>query len=136
MHKKNFSILFMSLVFAMALGTASMQAADHGKILGSWQLEIDAAGEYYYLTMILLESETALQGKVSEDGGYFYDVPLKDILFESNVLTLKFTSPTPPDGLERIITCKFEVGDDLLEGSLTIEEMGLTAYVTGKREKK
>lgn len=126
----------MALIFIPVSGTASLQAGDNGKIVGSWELEIDAGGEYYYLTMILQETEGSLQGNVSEASGYFYDVPLKDILYENDVLTLKFASPTPPDGLERLVSCKFDVGDDLLEGSLTIEELGLTAYVSGKREQK
>lgn len=136
MSRKNVWAVLSAVVFLVSLAAFPLAAADQAAVLGTWDLEIDAGGEYYYLTMIISLADGALQGTVSEANGYFYELPLKDIKLEDSILTMKFISPTPPDGLEREVLCRYDVGEDVLEGTVSIEELGLTAMVSGKREKK
>ena len=136
MQRKYVRFIFPAVVLFIFLGVFHLGAADFAKVVGEWDLEIDAGGEYYYLTMIISVAEGKLQGTISEVNGYFFDLPLEDILLDGSTLTMKFTSPTPPDGLENEILCSYEVGDDVLEGTVTLEEMALTAPVSGTRGKK
>ena len=136
MRKNYKDFIFPALVLFISLGVFQLGAADFEKVLGEWDLEIDAGGEYYYLTMKISAAEGSLQGTISEANGYFFDVPLKDILLDGSVLSMKFTSPTPPDGLEREVVCSYEVGDDVLEGTIALEEVELIAPVVGTRGKK
>jgi hypothetical protein len=135
-YRKYVRFIIPAVALFLSFGVFSLEASDHAKVLGKWDLEIDAGGEYYYLTMIISEAEGELRGNISEVSGYFNELPLEDILLEGSTLTMKFTSPTPPDGLEREILCSYEVGDDVLEGTVTVEELGLTASVSGKRNKE
>lgn len=114
----------------------SQQAPDYGKIIGEWDVEVVADGEYYYLSMKMEKAETGLKGTISESTGSFTDVPLANIKFDGQALTFEFTSPTPPDGNERLVKVEFKVGDNKLDGTLTLEDLGISASATATRKVK
>ena len=108
---------------------------DLAKVLGDWELEVDAGGEeYYYLSLLLEETDSLLTGVISESQGFFQDVPLSNIQYDGQVLSFEFTAPTPPDGQERLIAAEFTVGKDKMEGYLTLPELGVSAPTTAKRD--
>ncbi len=110
------------------------ETPDLAKILGDWELEVDAGGgEYYYLSLLLEEADSLLSGLISESQGFFSDVPLSNIQYDGQVLSFEFTAPTPPDGVERLIVAEFTVGDDRMEGYLTLPELGVSAPTIAKR---
>lgn len=114
----------------------SLQTPDYGKIIGEWDIEVTADGEYYYLSMKMEKAETGLKGTISESTGGFTDVPLANIKFDGQTLYFEFTSPTPPDGNERLIKAELKVGDNKLDGTLTVEELGISASATATRKVK
>jgi hypothetical protein len=139
MKVKLLKVFVLSLFFISLLTLSSMrsqEAVDYGKILGNWEIEVDADGEYYYLTLILKMSDGELEGAISESTGYFSDVPLSDIEYDGTNLRFEFTAPTPPDGYERVVRTEFEVGDNTLEGTMNLDDLGVSALATGKREDK
>jgi len=139
MKAKFLKVFVLSLFFISLLSPSSMksqEAVDYGKILGNWEIEVDADGEYYYLTLILKMSDGELEGAISESTGYFSDVPLSNIEYDSTSLRFEFTAPTPPDGYERLVRTEFEVGDNTLEGTMNLDDLGVSALATGKREDK
>jgi hypothetical protein len=135
-HGKSIFIGFVSLLAFFFLASLQTLYADNSKIIGTWELELDAGGEFYYLTMIIAEESGVLKGMFSESTGYFSDIPFTKIEFEEDLLILECEAPTPPDGMERLIDSEFIIGEDTLEGTITVDAIGLTAAVTGKREKK
>jgi hypothetical protein len=139
MKVKLLKVFVLSLFFISLLTLSSMrsqEAVDYGKILGNWEIEVDADGEYYYLTLILKMSDGELEGAISESTGYFSDVPISDIEYDGTNLRFEFTAPTPPDGYERVVRTEFEVGDNTLEGTMNLDDLGVSALATGKREDK
>jgi hypothetical protein len=131
------SVLSLFLIIPFSFLLAQNQAApDYGKILGTWDVEVNADGEFYYLTMNIEKSEEGLKGTVSESTGSFSDVPLKEIQYDGQSLKFQFTSPTPPDGLERLVKADFKVGDDKLEGTMAVEDMGLSVPATATKRVK
>lgn len=131
------SALSLFLIISFSSPAAQNQAApDYGKILGIWDVEVNANGEYYYLTMNIEKSEEGLKGNVSESTGAFSDVPLKEIQYDGQTLKFQFTSPTPPDGLERLVKADFKVGDNKLEGTVAVEDMGISVPATATKKVK
>jgi len=131
------SALGLFLVISLSSPAAQNQAApDYGKILGTWDVEVNANGEYYYLSVNIEKSEEGLKGKVSESTGAFSDVPLKEIQYDGQTLKFQFTSPTPPDGLERLVKADFKVGDNKLEGTVAVEDMGISVPATATKKVK
>jgi hypothetical protein len=131
------SALSLFLIISFSSLLAQNQATpDYGKILGTWDVEVNANGEYYYLTMNIEKSEEGLKGMVSESTGAFSDVPLKEIQYDGQTLKFQFTSPTPPDGLERLVKADFKVGDNKLEGTVAVEDMGLSVPATATKKVK
>jgi hypothetical protein len=139
MKVKFLKVFVLSLFFISVLSLSSLksqEAVDYGKVLGTWEIEVEAEGEYYYLTLILKMSDGKLEGTMSESTGYFSDVPLSNIEYDGSNLKFDYTAPTPPDGYERVIRTEFEVGDNTLEGTMSVDDLGVTALATGKREDK
>jgi len=134
MFLKAFVLGFFFILFLSISPLKSQEAVDYEKILGKWDIEIDAEGEYYYLTLNLEKTNGELQGTISESSGFFMDVPLSEIEFDGTTLSFEFTAPTPPDGAERVLRAEFKVSDDMLEGTITIDDLGMTLVATGKRE--
>jgi hypothetical protein len=130
------SALGFLLILSLSSSAQTQVTPDYGKILGSWDVEVNADGEYYYLTLSIEKSEEGLKGKVSESTGAFSDVPLKEIQYDGQTFKFQFTSPTPPDGLERVVKADFKVGDNKLEGTITVEDMGLSVPATATKKVK
>ena len=59
--KTRFKIVFtLSILFIFSLSFSSIisqEAPDYGKILGDWDMEVDAEGEYYYLSFNIEKDE-------------------------------------------------------------------------------
>jgi len=131
------SALGFLLILSLSSFSAQTQVTpDYGKVLGSWDVEVNADGEYYYLVLSIEKSEEGLKGKISESTGAFSDVPLKEIQYDGQTFKFQFTSPTPPDGLERVVKAEFKVGDNKLEGIITLEDMGLSVSATATKKVK
>ncbi len=124
----SFSLCFLML--------PSQETLNYEKILGAWDIEVVAEGEYYYLSMNLEKSEQELKGTISEQSGGFTDIPLSEIKFDGQTLSFDFTAPTPPDGLERLIKTEFKVADNRLEGTLNVVDLGVTATAIATRKEK
>lgn len=133
---KVFALSFFFIFFLSLSSINSQETPDYGKILGDWEVEIDAEGEYYYLSMSIEKTNGELKGTISESTGFFVDVPLEEIQYDGKALNFEFTAPTPPDGMERVLSGEFEVGDDKLEGFINIPDLGMTVTATATREKK
>ena len=114
----------------------SSAIASPQELVGTWDLEINADGEYFYLTLVMEETEGELNGKISEENGFFTDVSLEEIKFEGKTLIFQFDAPTPPDGEERLLIAEFVFSGDACEGTLSIEDMGMIVDVTGQRQKQ
>lgn len=108
---------------------------DVQRILGEWDVEVDAGEEFYYLTLVLEKAEGELRGAISEDAGYFSDIPLENIVYDGETLMFEFMAPTPPDGFERVISCEFFVNEDKMQGTMTVSELGVSVVCTATRKK-
>jgi hypothetical protein len=118
---------------SVGLGGQDEQASK-AKVLGSWDVEVSAEGQSYFLTMVLGEKDGQLAGTVSEQNGAFTDVALSSLSYDGTTLTFEFNSPTPPDGVERLVQATFSWAGDALEGSVTVPDLGVT--VPAKAAKK
>lgn len=133
MRRSTLPILILLACFLFARG--SQETPDYGKVVGVWKIEVEADGEYYYLTLNLKNVSGTLEGTISESMGYFTDVPVSEIVFDGESLTFEFTSPTPPDGVERQVSAEFKVNVDTLDGVVIVPELGVSATAKGTREK-
>ncbi|MDH7512921.1 MAG: hypothetical protein QHH14_08245 [Clostridiales bacterium] len=138
MNKRRFPFLvafifFLSMCFSFSQGV--QQAPDYGKIIGAWKIEIDADGEYFYLTLNLRNVNGTLEGTISESQGYFTDVPVSEIVYDGENLSFEFRSPTPPDGVARLVRAEFKVGVDTKDGIISVPDLGVSAKAAGIREK-
>ncbi len=133
-----FAIATLCMGLVAAGGGFSAQTApakvDNSKIVGAWQLEIDADGTYYYLSLNILENAGRLEGAVSEVSGMFKDVPLAEIVFDGEKLTFKFNSPTPPDGASREVGAELKLVQGALEGMVRVPDLAVSAPAKGARE--
>ena len=133
--KKTNVIIFAMMIFTGSVVFAMMFQADFSKVLGDWEIELDAEGEYYYLSMTVKEEGGKLTGTISEASGFFVDVPLTDIVYDGENFNFQFTAPTPPDGMERIIKGEYKVQTDKMEGLIIVDDLGLSAPSTAERVK-
>lgn len=128
-----FGLLF---VFILSFSTLfSQEELSPEKVVGEWNVEIDAGGEYYYLNMTIEKANEGLKGTISEESGYFQNLALSNINFDGTILKFEFTAPTPPDDYERVVKAEFKVGENRLEGSMTAEDLGLTVSASATRKK-
>lgn len=97
-------------------------------------MEVEAEGEYYYLSFNIEKDESGLNGTISESTGFFSDSPLSNIQFDGEKLSFEFTVPTPPDGLERVVKAEFKVADNEMEGYVSLEDLGLSVPANATRE--
>ena len=114
---------------------SAQQDPDYGKIVGTWKIDVDADGEYYYLTLQLKNVEGNLEGTISESTGFFSDVPVSEIVFDGENLSFEFNAPTPPDGVERQVLAEFKVGVDTMNGVVNVPDLEVSAAATATREK-
>ncbi len=138
MNKRHFSLMiafifFLSVCFSFSQGV--QEGPDYGKIIGAWKIEVDADGEYFYLTLNLRNVSGTLEGKVSESQGYFTDVPVLEIVYDGENLSFEFSSPTPPDGVARLVQAEFKVGVDTMDGIINVPNLGVSAAATATKEK-
>jgi hypothetical protein len=120
-------------VLAFATFGTAQEKVDNSAILGVWKIEVDADGQYYYLTMELKEASGKLEGTASEEQGTFTDKPLEDLVFDGTTLSFAFNSPTPPDGLERLVKAEFKLVEGKLDGTMTVPSMGVTVRATATK---
>jgi hypothetical protein len=128
------SVLAAAALLALVLAAQAQQKVDLNKIAGSWSLEVNAGGEFYYLTLDIKVKDGKLEGGLSEANGMFKDAPLANIEFDGTTLKFEVKIPTPPDGAERLVKTEMKLVDAKLEGMLTIAEMGLSVGVTGVKK--
>lgn len=139
MKARYIKIFTLSALFIFSFSFSfliSQETPDYEKVLGNWDMEVDADGEYYYLSLNIEKDESGLKGTISESVGFFTDSPLSNIQFDGDILSFEFTAPTPPDGLERIVKVEFKVGEDEMEGYVSLEDLGLSVPATATREIK
>jgi hypothetical protein len=137
MKVKPSGLIAFALLFLLGLGwqaAAQGQKPDYDKIVGTWSLEVNAGNEYYYLTLELTVNEGKLGGKLSEQSGMFKDVPLLETAFDGQTLKYSVQIPTPPDGAERLVKSEMKLLDNKLDGTITVQEMEMTAPVTGTKK--
>jgi len=123
------AVLILGLL-ALSLNPSVLRsepAVSNAKLLGSWDVEVMADGQSYYLIMVLTENQNKLEGKISEQNGFFTDVALDTIAYDGQSLTFNFIGPTPPDGVARLIQCELKWAGDNLEGTLVIPDLNIAA---------
>lgn len=138
MKKKNLSAILAIIVgigFCASFYLNSQESADYGKILGDWEMEVDAGGEYYYLLFSIEKADGELAGTISESSGFFTDVSLKNIEFDGEKLSFEMTVPTPPDGYENLVKAELEWVEGKLEGMLSVESLGISASASATKKK-
>jgi hypothetical protein len=127
-----------AVLFLAALPMAAQQPPaakpDFGPLVGIWALEINAGGEYYYLTLDFKLVEGKLEGAMSEQNGTFTNLPVRNVEWDNAVLKFDFMSPTPPDGVERQIKTELKLAEGKLEGTMTIPDLGMTVSVSGSKK--
>jgi len=133
--KKTNVIIFTLMIFTSSVVFAVMLQDDHSNVIGDWEIELDAEGEYFYLSMTVEEEEGKLAGTISEASGFFVDVPMTDIVYDGENFNFQFSAPTPPDGMERIVKGEFKVGTDQMEGLIIVDDLGLSAPAMAERIK-
>lgn len=127
-------LIFMAALFPLA--TEGQETTGIEKVAGVWNLQVDAGEEYFSLTLELKMTEGRLEGMMSESSGIFSNVPLSEVQFADGTLTFEFISPTPPDGVERLIKAELKVEEDRMEGMLNVPEIGAMAPASATKEKK
>lgn len=120
-------ILDLTLLGLSPAALRAQQPVSNAKIIGTWDVEIMAEGQSYYLTLVLSENQGQLEGKISEQSGMFTDAVLSSINFDAENLSFEFTGPTPPDGMQRVIQTALKLNGDVMEGSVTIPDLGIAA---------
>ena len=126
-----------AVALAALAAAASAQTApkvDYGKVLGTWTLTVSAGEENYYLSLELKMTEGKLGGFLSEQNGLFTNTPVSAAEFDGQTLKFESKTPTPPDGMERVIKTEAKLVDGKLEGMLTVPELGVAAGVAGVRK--
>ncbi|MBN1273113.1 MAG: hypothetical protein JXB26_12660 [Candidatus Aminicenantes bacterium] len=117
-------------------GMSSLQAqVEQTDITGVWDMEIDADGEYYYLTMTVKKGEKGLQAFVSEANGMFTDITVSELKYEGENLSFVIVVPTPPDGAERRVDFALVVSGESMSGTINITDLQMIADVTCTKQK-
>jgi len=136
MKSRCLRVLIPSLfIYSLCLSSSQVQEEiDYARIIGKWNMEVNTEGEYYYLQMNIEKNEEGISGKISEESGFFTDVPLSNLNFDGDMLSFEFVAPTPPDGMERLLRGEFKVEEDRMEGKIFVEELGITVSGVATRE--
>jgi hypothetical protein len=137
--KKNFVwigclILLWGIGFCAFSFASSQDSVETANILGSWDMEVDAGGEYFYLSFSLNQADEGLKGAISESSGFFSDVPLENIQFDGQNLSFEMNIPTPPDGYQNRVKSTLSLIDGKLEGMLSVEALGISAAATATKK--
>jgi hypothetical protein len=137
--KKNFVwigclIILWWIGFCAFSFAGSQDSVETANILGSWDMEVDAGGEYFYLSFSLNKADEGLKGAISESSGFFFDVPLENIQFDGQNLSFEINIPTPPDGYENRVKATLSLIEGKLEGMLSVEALGISAAATATKK--
>jgi hypothetical protein len=97
-------------------------------------MEVDAGGEYFYLSFSIEKTDEGMKGAISESSGFFSDVPLENIEFDSTNLSFEMNIPTPPDGYENLVKTTLELIEGKFEGTLSVESLGISAAATATKK--
>ena len=128
-------IFFAAAALFLAVGTApAQQKPDPARVAGTWALEVNAGGEFYYLTLDLKAKDGKLDGSLSEQNGMFKDVPLSNVEFDGTTLKFDVKIPTPPEGTERLVKTELKLAGGKLEGAMNVVELGVSAGVAGAKK--
>jgi hypothetical protein len=127
--------ILVVLILCLSSSAVAQEKKSNAKVIGEWNVEVNGNGQYYYLTMTFAESGGKLSGTMSEQSGMFKDAPLTNIEFDGQNLSFEITVATPPDGLEKLWTASFAVGEDKMDGSFSNEQVG-SVSASATREKK
>jgi hypothetical protein len=119
-------VITLAIIVLAAGPLGAQEAVSKAKVLGGWDVEVTAEGQSYYLTMTLTEEEGAFAGTISEQNGMFTDAPMSSLDYDGQTLSFEFNSPTPPDGMTRLLQVSMAWAGDALEGSVTIPDLGMT----------
>jgi hypothetical protein len=133
MKGDHWPVFVFAALFLFVLAGAQ-EKPDLTKVTGSWKIEVAAGEAYYYLTMSLKEEAGSLSGTISESTGMLSNVPLADIQFDGTNLTFSFNSPTPPDGLERLVKAEFKLVESSLDGLVIVPSIDVSAPAKATRE--
>jgi hypothetical protein len=124
----------LALILALGFPLSAQDKPSPDKLIGTWAVEVNAGGENYYLTLAFKVTEGKLEGALSEQSGMFTDVPLTAIEWDGTALKFGCKIPTPPDGTERATKSEMKYQDGKLAGTITIEDMGMTASMTATKK--
>ena len=127
-------LLILCVPFHLSSQESVSVSVDYDKILGDWEMEVDAGGEYFYLSFSVEKTDSGLKGSISESSGFFSDVSLDNMEFDGSNLTFEMTIPTPPDGYENLVKADLDFIDDILEGTLSVESLGISAAATATKK--
>lgn len=139
------TIVALSLTLALLAGTAAAFSQekpaakpkpDMSKVLGTWLLEVNGGDGVISLVLALEAAGDKLAGKISEPNGMFTDAPLSAIEYDGETLVFEITVASPPDGAVKTWRTELKVGADAVEGVIANADQGLSAAVSGRREKK
>jgi hypothetical protein len=128
------SLVLAAFALALIVPAPAQQKPDLGKVAGSWALEVNAGGEFYYLTLDLKVTAGKLDGVLGEQNGMFKDVPLANVAFDGTTLKFDVKIPTPPEGTERLVKSEMKLAGPKLEGVMTVVEMGMSVGVSGVKK--
>jgi hypothetical protein len=134
MIKRNHGPVFVFAALFLFMWASAQEKTDLSKVTGTWKIEVIADGDEFHLTMALKEEAGSLSGTISESMGMLNNVPLADVLFDGTNLSFTFNSPTPPDGLERLVKAEFKLIENGLDGLMIVPSLDATAPAKAVRE--
>ncbi len=126
--------VLVAAIMVLAAGLSAQAKPDPAPLLGQWMLQVDAGGEFYFLPLEIKLAEGKLAGTLSEQSGMFTGLPMANMTWDGTLLKFEGKLPTPPDGAERLCKFEFKLDQGKLVGIINIEEMGMTAPVTGAKK--
>jgi len=132
------SVLAVSAVVVAAASTVSVAAQEAVKpesLAGTWDVEIAAEGQYFYVTLVLECADGKPSGKISESTGLFTDAPCETIAIEGRKLSFSANLLSPPDGTVKLWKVEVEMAGDEMTGSIWNTDLALLASFAGKKAK-
>ncbi len=128
------TVLLVAIVLAAPAQNQPQKKISYDKIVGKWALEANAGGGSYSLILDLKLAAGKLEGGLSEQNGGFTNAQLSNIAFDGQLLKFEVKVPTPPDGAERLAKSELKLVDNNLIGTMVVEELGMSATVTGTKK--
>ena len=124
----------MWIGFCVPSYVSGQNSVEDSEILGEWDMEVDAGGEYFYLSFSLDRADDGMKGTISESSGFFSGVPLENIEFDGTNLSFEMNIPTPPDGYENLVKSTLQLIEGKFEGILSVESLGISAAATATKK--